>query len=214
MSRLSDVLATANIAVDGTGVIPGPNTTKSTGVGFDDWVPWRGFDYPTLVAIFGQKLGTLYRGSPRRAMSKDLSFVNEGTFEDILRIFDIPIVNFSLETMAGVPHFARGSRCGDKTHKPDWSLVSDFYHDTDGRFTNCLPGETKLHEKWWPSMKDHPQPKKRQEWRKVISQATAYMMHSRSRYGFIITDRYLVPLRLTCEYIEPGLAKDRPKRMT
>ncbi|KAH6988152.1 hypothetical protein BKA56DRAFT_479076 [Ilyonectria sp. MPI-CAGE-AT-0026] len=214
-TALGVVLTTANIVVDGAGVQPGPNTSANTVVGFEDWIPWRDFNFGTLVRIFGRELNKQYQGSPQqRALPKDLSFNNEGTLEDILRKFDIPVVNYCLETMAGGPHFARGSRCGDNDLEPDWSLVSDFCRDPDGRFANVLPGETKPHDEWCPSMKDDPRPGKRREWQKVMSQATTYMMHNRSRYGFIITDKYLVTLRLTRENIGPGLANNRPRRKT
>lgn len=213
MSRLVDVLSTANIVVDSTGVPPGPNSSTSTTVGFEDWVPWRGFDYRTLIEIFRQDLGNPYRGSPQqRPLAKDLCVVNEQTVEDVLRRFDVPIVNYCLERMAGEPHFGRGSRCGGSEHLPDWSLVSDSCLDKNRRLANVLPGETKPNHKWWPAMKDNP--RYRLEWQKVISQATTYMMVNGSRYGFLVTDTCLVPLRLTRAVPGPGLAKNRPRRKT
>ncbi|EQL03332.1 hypothetical protein OCS_00948 [Ophiocordyceps sinensis CO18] len=76
---------------------------------------------------------------------------------------------------------------------------------------NALPGDTKLSKKWWPSMKNDG-PLQLKQWRTVVGQVVTYMAYHKTRYGFILTDRCLVVLRLTRLRETPGRAATPHKR--
>ncbi|KAM4057191.1 hypothetical protein HRG_004031 [Hirsutella rhossiliensis] len=213
MPTLLHVLTRPNVDVDSSLVPPGGNTTIDAAIVPENWRPWRGFDYVTLMGIFRRDLDKEYRGSAKHEpLPEDLHISNEETMEDLLRRFETPIVNYCLNGREGDPHFGRGSRCG-KAYKPDWSVVSPLRLDESDNFMNVLPGDTKLHTKWWPAMKTNGG-NRFLEWQKGVSQAVTYMAYHSSRYGFIITDGCLVALRLTRKPTSPGLAAGRFPRAT
>jgi len=151
-----------------------------------------------------------YRGSPeQRPLEEDLMINNEETLEDLLRRFISPVVNYALENQLGRPHLGRGSRFG--SDRSDWSVISAQCIDGWGRFENVLPGDTKLDAKWRPTMIDEG-PGSFVEWQKVVAQVVTYMAKNHTRYGFILTDGFLVPLRLTREPVAAGIAQERPRR--
>ncbi|KAI1822677.1 hypothetical protein F4861DRAFT_513593 [Xylaria intraflava] len=209
MLTLLDALTSRNVEVDSQAP-SGTNTTIETSVRPNSWVPWEDFNYGTLTRIFETELSSPYRETPvPRPLHKDLVVQNEETLEDLLRRFVVPTVNYALDGQAKRPHFGRGSRCNNSSIKPDWSLISDEHISRD-RFLNLVPGDTKLGAKWRPSMAVENS----QQWKKVLAQVATYMVASLSRYGFILTDKHLVALRLTRRHIQPGLAQNRPRRET
>jgi hypothetical protein len=96
--------------------------------------------------------------------------------------------------------------------QPDWSVVSNLHLSETGLYLNVLPGDTKVHAKWQPTMVGEPA--YYIEWQNVMAQVVTYMALNQSRYGFIITDTVLVALRITRCEVGPGLAADRPRRAT
>lgn len=203
MPTLLHMLTRPNVRVDNRLVNTGTNTTVNTDIVPENWRPWRGFDYATLTQIFQRDLDREYRGSAKHEpLLEDLRIFNEETMEDVLRRFEIPIVNYCLNGRDGDAHFGRGSRCGME-YKPDWSVVSPLRQDGQNGRLNVLPGVTKLSTQWWPTMK-RDGGTHFLEWQKVVSQAVTYMAYHGSRYGFVITDGYLVALRLTRKPTAPG----------
>ncbi|KAJ4314844.1 hypothetical protein N0V84_008675 [Fusarium piperis] len=214
MPTLLHVLTRSNVNVDSSLVPRGPNTTIQTEIlAPDAWRPWHGFDYATLTTIFRRDLDKEYVGSAKpEPLPQDLCIFNEETLDDVLRRFEIPIVNYCLNRRDAVPHFGRGSRCGT-SYKPDWSVISPLCLNENQFFANVLPGDTKLSKKWWPSM-GREGGTQLTEWQKVIKQIVTYMAYNNSRYGFIITDECLVALRLTRMVTPETLAANRPSRAT
>lgn len=213
MPTLLQVLTRPNISVDTSLVPAGGNTTINTTIHPLNWRPWRGFDYTTLAKIFRKDLERDYRGSAmHEPLPQDLRIVNEETLDDLLRRFEIPTVNYCLSGRSGDSHFGRGSRCM-AYYKPDWSVLSSLCLDENGCYANILPGDTKLGKKWWPAMKREGGTRFA-EWKKVIAQIVTYMAYNNSRYGFIITDEYLVALRLTRKVASEALVTERTPRVT
>ncbi|KAM4059828.1 hypothetical protein HRG_002548 [Hirsutella rhossiliensis] len=177
----------------------------------ESWVPWADFNYATLTQVFHEELKSTYTGSKDpKPLILDVTVHNEETLDDYLRRFMIPTVNYALAGQAGQAHFGRGSRCGGN-YIPDWSVVSDKHlHEELGAYVNLLPGDTKLSAKWAPEMLSNDE--YYDEWAKVVSQVLTYMDYYGVRYGFILTDTYLVPLRLTRRPIGTGISQGRPQR--
>jgi hypothetical protein len=122
------------------------------------------------------------------------------------------VVNYALANQTGSSHFGRGSRCPSGEFKPDWSVVSDSRLDAYGYYANVLAGDTKLSAKWRPEMVKSRKDRDKEEWKKVMSQILTYMASHHSRYGFIITDKALVALRLTRKPLHSGIAAQRSRR--
>jgi len=212
MSTILQVLTGPNINVDSSLVAPGANTTIHTDLIPEAWRPWRGFTYDTIIKVFRKELSKSYQGSPKpEPLQEDLRIFNEEVFDDLLRRFEMPIVNYALSGHDGMCHYGRGSRCGTE-YKPDWSLVSANHLDQNRYFTNLVPGDTKLHAKWRPEMQQDGVDSHHIEWQKVVTQIVTYMACHRSRYGFVITDGNLVVFRLTRKSIPSGIAAARPRR--
>ncbi|KAM3548641.1 hypothetical protein MY1884_009091 [Beauveria asiatica] len=213
MPSLLHVLTEPNVKVDSSLVAPGSNTTVNTYFVAEDWVPWPEFSYSTITHIFQAELAENYQGSPSPLpLKEDLRVVNEDVFDGLLQRFEIPVVNYALHWLGGQCHYGKGSRCGT-AYKPDWSLVCPRSLDEDGWYTNLVPGDTKLHAKWRPEMRDDGEDVHYVEWQKVVAQITNYMAYHGSRYGFVITEANLVVFRLTRRPIDAGIATSRSRRL-
>ncbi|KAI1122184.1 hypothetical protein F5Y10DRAFT_254571 [Nemania abortiva] len=208
MATIQDILTQPNIQVDRSWLKPGSNTTVNTNISPTNWVPWSEFTYENLTRIFHKELSSKYTGPKGRdiPLPQDQVLFHEDTLEDFLRRFIIPDVNYCLDQSECKPHFGRGSRCGGYE---DWSVVSPSW-TYEGQLINCLPGDTKISSKWWPTMLYDGSPVI--EWEKPVAQEETYMVENYTRYGFIITDDCLVVMRATRKPIGPGLAADRPRR--
>lgn len=208
------MLTRSNVNVDSSLVPRGGNSTVETDLQAPAaWRPWRGFDYTTLTSIFRRDLDKEYVGSAKpEPLPQDLCIFNEETLDDVLRRFEIPIVNYCLNRRDTVPHFGRGSRCRT-TYRPDWSVISPLRLNQGQFFANVLPGDTKLSKKWWPTMAREGGTLCH-EWQKVITQVLTYMAHNNSRYGFILSDGCLVALRLTRKRSPDTLFTGRAPRAT
>ncbi|KAH8734121.1 hypothetical protein BGZ61DRAFT_296796, partial [Ilyonectria robusta] len=212
MPRILEILTQSNVDIDGSQLLGGGNTAVTGLAAPSSWRPWNGFDYATLTAIFQEELEKEYRFEAKPApLVQDLRIFNEDTLDDILRRFEVAVVNYCLVEQTGSPHFGRGTRCESNKYKPDWSTVSHSYMVSSNRFDNLLPGDTKVSSKWRPEMKNEGNGV---EWRKVMSQIMTYMAYYRSRYGFIITDKCLVALRITRKPTGSGIARTRTQRST
>ncbi|POR32215.1 Uncharacterized protein TPAR_07594 [Tolypocladium paradoxum] len=210
MPTLLDVLTTRNVAVNSSSVVPGSNTTIVTSIQPENWSPWADFNYHTLTRIFQRELESPFLGSPdQRPLEEDLTINNEETLDDLVRRFMSPVINYALDRQHGRPHLGRGSRCGSRD-RPDWGVISVSCLTEGGEYANVLPGDTKLNAKWNPEML--PDDTYFVEWQKVMSQVLTYMARHQSRYGFVLTDEYLVALRLTRESTGAGIGQTRPRR--
>jgi hypothetical protein len=129
----------------------------------------------------------------------------------------MPLVNAALVHANGLlrrpaddqTHLWGGGRTATKNERgrPDWSLCSRSKLTLSGKYLNLVPGDTKLSNKWRPSM-----PRENGEWELPIRQVQSYGCSLKVRYGFIITDAHLVVLRFRRSQIEPGIAQSRARR--
>ena len=85
----------------------------------------------------------------------------------------------------------------NRRQRPDLCIYQEGRHDPSGKFVNLVPGEIKTARKWKSEWIDtHHKPSKKQA-RKSLTQVTKYLTCEGTRYGFILTDEELVPIRLS-----------------
>ncbi|KAI1759292.1 hypothetical protein GGR53DRAFT_514031 [Hypoxylon sp. FL1150] len=205
---IRDVLREALPEID-IRVRPGGNSQILEPIRLEVVEDWPEFDHETLYAIFGKDIEKEYKLQKYCMVTpirQDRIVVDELSLEDYLRAFVSRPVNYALQTLQSQPYFGRGTRAGIDYGEPDWSLISEDRRDQEGYLLNLLPGETKLGTKFWYKMPDEG------EHAKVLEQATTYMALAHGRYGFLITDQYLHPLRLSLVPTGRGLAKGRLPR--
>ena len=99
-------------------------------------------------------------------------------------------------------YMVRGGQTDDlapaKKLRPDWGGVK-WYRGNTRKPRNVLPGDTKLSYKWSSAditlgpTKIHP---KNADWLRPLTQVFSYCVRSDSRYGYLITDKELVVLRI------------------
>lgn len=85
-------------------------------------------------------------------------------------------------------------------------MISDKYFDKG--YVSIVTGDTKVDSKWYPDLLQ----RNLGEWKKVVNQIATYMIAQETRYGFIITDAYLVVLRIRLVETGPGLGATRSLR--
>ena len=94
----------------------------------------------------------------------------------------------------------RNRRKGDKYCRPDWAAVKGSTQDgASTKAKNLLPGETKLGSKWSSSMINPgfiDEEEFQEDWFQPISQIFTYCVRNKARYGYLITDRELVVVRV------------------
>ncbi|KAK8071229.1 hypothetical protein PG997_011432 [Apiospora hydei] len=155
--------------------------------------------------MFQTEIGTKFTGSPAaEPLLMSRAIFNEKCLDRYIYKEIVEVVNealYCVQPEGARFHIGEGSRCSannnaDSRLYPDWGMVQDIKSSTSTdkeTLRNALLGDTKLHIKWSPGSKDADE----KEWRKVLSQITSYMAENNSRYGFIITEAYLVVLRLS-----------------
>ncbi len=87
-------------------------------------------------------------------------------------------------------------KCG-----PNWGAVKNSTIDvkSKGKAKNILPGDTKLSSKWSSSTINPGDIEKhdvRQDWYQPIAQIFTYCVRNNARYGYLITDKELVVIRV------------------
>ncbi|EER36952.1 conserved hypothetical protein [Histoplasma capsulatum var. duboisii H88] len=78
-------------------------------------------------------------------------------------------------------------------YKPDTAFFDETMPATTS--WNRAPGEVKPSWKWTSNLRNSPLPAGRREFRQVLSRLNFYMKQHHARYGYIITDLELVPVR-------------------
>ncbi|KAK2810238.1 hypothetical protein FQN50_003208 [Emmonsiellopsis sp. PD_5] len=81
--------------------------------------------------------------------------------------------------------------------KPDMAFVAA--NSTVGEGKNRCPGDLKVSWKWKSEWQESLAPDWAKEYRQVLSQINFYMKQNGARYGFIITDTELVPVKRLSE---------------
>ena len=139
----------------------------------------------------------------------------------MLSIGVIPPINDALDATANllskqykanfpVWQLRRGGIClyeSDPSVRPDWGLSSEDFFDQMGYFYNFMPGDSKISSKWSAGMVKREANKDAEEHgAKPIQQVGAYCDKTRSRYGFLISDKELTVIELRRDPIGPGIA--------
>ena len=111
----------------------------------------------------------------------------------------------------------QAQRCGNSTrYNADWAgvLRSQPQGDVD-KPPNMLPGDTKLGKKWHSSRIEQGRVSQRRElfkWLSPLTQVFTYCLRSEVRYGYIITDKELVVLRLRAREREEPDQQEQQER--
>ena len=99
---------------------------------------------------------------------------------------------------------------GKNRHKPDWCVYQEGQNNE--KPINIVPGEIKPATKWkskWIKSRNKQQKKKAME---PVQQLTKYMRLGQTRYGFLLTDEELVPVRLSKRWRDMEGAKRRTEQ--
>lgn len=222
------VLTKPNPSLNRDALITGVNT-RSPDIILETWDVWEEFTYENLYNTFRGLLEAPWPSAPE---FPDISGINtsirtEDTLEhQILSRETIPTVNGALshtghilrqKTRLEYPSLTlvRGSWCSqedDNRFSPDWGLVNSALFSAPGRFTNLLPGDTKLSTKWSATAAIPLSTAREDAWAWPINQLGYYTTSVGASYGFIITDRALTVLEITGTEIGPGIGSSRSRR--
>ncbi|KAJ9129841.1 hypothetical protein NKR23_g12444 [Pleurostoma richardsiae] len=213
-----DVLVSPNPELDSSFVTEGTNTTSQEWLPVTAWQPWTDLNYDDLLSMFGNSLFAEWNNPPvtHQGWEDDHRIHSEKCLDLFLAKFLFPTVNGAFRRAsevlgwAGTFYIGSGSCCYG-TGPPDWGLVSDQYMDGNKHW-NLMPGDTKLHAKWRPSMAGSKDPYMRQQWSLAPSQVQWYAINADRAVGFIITDENLVALRFSKEPDTQSSANTRPRR--
>ena len=190
-----------------------------------DWIaPWTDFNFESLQTIYdgvlSQILDSPYddlHDHPFVAETPFCEIFDEQCLEKLLAKWTQSIVcealqkaqvnNMSWPTNSPVDMVSGGAakfemadrvKGRKKRYQPDWAGILRK-PNTRKKFPNILPGETKPSSKWnykkLPPSRDDPVPTEPQ-FIKPIQQLYTYCVRSASRYGYLITDRELLVVRV------------------
>jgi hypothetical protein len=102
----------------------------------------------------------------------------------------------------GAVHFSSNTGAGDvldensRTQRPDWCVYQKC-DEVDGRFANLVPGDSKPAAKWQAQWIDSGDSTEKRRAYLAMQQITKYMWLCKTRYGFLISEKELVPVRLS-----------------
>ena len=190
---------------------------------------WEDFDYDSLRSIYG---GALHRVLKREFACKDFSTIprvpfrevsDEDSLETLLTKWNQSVISEALSVAqqclykpptTKIIYMAKGGQaCFSEStkYRPDWAGIQPrpSQHNganADSRSKNVLPGDTKVSTKWssrdivsGPVQSEYT----RKDWLRPLNQVYTYCVKANARYGYIITDKELVAIR-----IRPNLDTD------
>lgn len=90
--------------------------------------------------------------------------------------------------------------------QPDYGMAIKADHLAPEDKANRCPGDAAVSWKWESRWVNSPNQKKRDEFEQVLSQVNFYMKQHQTRYGFVCTDRELVPIQTLDHHgnLQPG----------
>ncbi|KAH6645472.1 hypothetical protein BKA67DRAFT_664546 [Truncatella angustata] len=116
----------------------------------------------------------------------------------------------------GVVHFKKNNGQGhipDEKgilQQPDWCVYQKGKEDYDKRrFANLVPGDSKPASKWKSDWIDCEDATLKRHAKLVMQQVTKYMYLGNTRYGFVISEEELVPLRLSTFHSDSETVDER-----
>lgn len=210
-----------------TGSKRSPWGSNKTGFQRNPWslpkeiVKWQDFEYEALQSIYDGKLSqTLGRQFQLQDISvPEMPFCqihDEDSLETLLIKWTHSIISNALsaaQRFLQVRDTERIYMCRGGQAKwlkeeatidrhPDWAAVknSTINKKPRDKARNLLPGDTKLSSKW-SSAEINPgeieDDDRREEWFQPMAQIFTYCVHNRARYGYLITDKELVVVRVS-----------------
>ncbi|KFY95927.1 hypothetical protein V498_03005 [Pseudogymnoascus sp. VKM F-4517 (FW-2822)] len=215
-------LTRPNPKIDASCTSEGTNTISGAWTHVTSWVEWTEFEHGTLRSMFKDVVEAEWKDPvrPDEGSSFDREIWDEDTLEHLLSKEMLPPVNDAFRQATRVlkcpkVHLGRAGRCSndpssDSRLRPDWALCSRKSMQGTGKYTNLLPGDTKLAKKWSPTFYESPQ--RHKSWVEPVRQIQTYSHVLNVRYGWLITEECLVVMRFCREHIEPGLASERSRR--
>ncbi|KAI1212631.1 uncharacterized protein F4807DRAFT_343538 [Annulohypoxylon truncatum] len=181
---------------------------------------WRGLTWGNLNASFGHVLRQTMR-EPRIRDASDVASAKTVIYKEpsvtrLVQHWNEPVVQHSLDgtgkalmatefkeyLVKGTLHFMTNTgegdvpRKGKRKQEPDWCVYQEGQKVNDVHI-NLVPGDSKPASKWkseWIKSRDAG---KRRRANLVLQQITKYMWLRKTRYGFVISEEELVPVRLS-----------------
>ena len=219
----------------------GPNTsTPATPLRLhaSDIVEWKDFNLETLLNIYGEILKLPADDLPDFSCSLPFHLIqikDEDSLEALLIRWNNAVVSCALSVAqrpgkVGSPnergidteeiHMARGGHAclpsetkNKKGVRPDWAGISrGKTHQGTKRhsYVNLLPGDTKLSSKWESTSK---RVQSKLEFQKPWRQIFRYCLFANVRYGYLLTQKELVVVRISTKTGETNLgAEAQPVR--
>lgn len=217
-----DYLTLPNPNVNASPCKEGASTKITTVYGPHKVRPWTDVTWDNLNASFGDVLRK-QADSPRIRNKDDvdsekLDIYEEDSVTFLLTDWTEKMVQHGLDgtrkplmesqfkkyLAKGTVHFIKNTGKGNipnekgNLQKPDWWIYQKGQgNDGKDEFTYLVPGDSKPATKWqseWIECDDELLKRKADL---VIQQLTKYMYLSQTRYGFVISEEELVPLRLS-----------------
>lgn len=223
---LLEYLRSENPVINGEMCRPGSNTSSKG----DIWETpreikvWEDFEFSSLKSMYG---GQLQEVLARHFDFQDFSAIpqfpfreihDENSLECLIVKWNHSMISDALSTAQsylddrlthGRIHMVRGGQAdypaSNSKLRPDWGGVQrPTTHISKPK--NVLPGDTKLSNKWSSGLIKLGQVHldyKKIDWLRPLTQVFSYCVRSNSRYGYVITDKELVVVR-----IRPGSETD------
>lgn len=223
---LIDYLRKSNPSLDNTPSNKGQNTQSIVNKWDEPDVieRWEDFEVDALKSIYGgllsQILETKYELDECSIPELPFCLIHdEGTFETLLTKWSQSVVGNGLKAAQGRLgrrmrgkhiYMARGGQAEwpleEKVYRrPDWAGVKQpvRIEKASSRVHNILPGETKVSKKWSSgniNQGDLEESDRAKPWFPPLAQLFTYCVRNNARYGYIITDKELVVVRVRPAY--------------
>lgn len=183
---------------------------------------WEDFDYDSLRSMYG---GALHRVLKQEFSCKDFSTIpripfrepsDEDSLETLLTKWNQSVISEALSKAqpclykppaGNTIYMAKGGQAyfdDSPKYYPDWAGIQPRpsqpqVADAGRRPKNVLPGDTKLSTKWSSRdivdglVQSEYTPK---DWLRPLTQVYTYCVKANARYGYVITDKELVAIRI------------------
>lgn len=198
----------------------GYSTKTQTNYGPDDCIIWEDITWDNLETTFESILKQPMR-KPAVCDAHDVPPEKTEIFEEdsvtqLVVAWNEPVLRHAFEGTHnamceasphrafrhGRIHFEKNSGRGHlkspngRKQMPDWCV----YQRVEGLgpyYPNIVPGDTKPASKWKSEWVESGDPTLKKKARCVMVQITKYMWEAKTRYGFILSEEELVPVRLS-----------------
>ncbi|KAI1878222.1 uncharacterized protein JN550_000404 [Neoarthrinium moseri] len=205
-----------------TTVLSKAGSSTKTGINYgpDKCIKWEDITWENLEATFKNILKQPMR-KPRVADASEvppekMEIFREGSVTQLAVAWNEPVLRHVFQgthDALGRPKHASAFRRGrihlemntgrgnvknpkGRDQEPDWCV----YQKVPGLepfYPNIVPGDSKPAKKWKSAWVNSKKPVQRRKADYVIRQMTKYMWEAKTRYGFIISEEELVPVRLS-----------------